>query len=212
MVMTIVQLEELLNSMDNPSLTAAQEQHIEQVILPAVQRDLESYCNRPLEKKQFRERIRPDSDGFIWFSKTPVWEIISLQDVNGLAVTFTPPTVPAYVPSTDPDIEDVDLVGTGWVDESYKLYVTPLNPYGLYFGQPSYYYATYVAGFDCRRNTKVKDGIIEVAQRRVNVLFMKDVGLRQGSVEPSAQRDNRGPEWTPEELEQFDRYRRRVAV
>lgn len=210
--MALINLQDLLNRMDNPAITDSEESYIETVILPGVQEELESYCGRPLERKQVRERLNPDCEGYVWFSMTPVWQIISVVHADGTPASYAPPAVPAYVPSTDPNIADIDLVGSAWSEFTYKAYIQPLNPYGIYFNAAPFYYVTYIAGLDISNDASAKSEMYEVAKRQVNEMFVKDMGIRHGSVEQANNADTRPPMWTPDELVKFDRYRRRIAV
>ena len=47
-------------------------------ILAGVQRELERYCNRPLTRRERTETIRPDEDGRLWPTATPVVSVSTL--------------------------------------------------------------------------------------------------------------------------------------
>lgn len=208
----LVTLEELVNHLGNPSLETFQENHIENVILPGVQGELERYCGRPLEISQVREYLKPDCNGFVWFEVTPVHQIISVVDVNGATVEYTPPDVPDYVPNANPAVRNYDYAGTGYVESTWKMYVHPLGYLSpLYYNVPTGYYVTTLAGIDCTNDKDVKEKILEVAGRVVNKLFLDDVGMRAGSIEHSPNLDTRVPMWTEEELISMDRLRRRIC-
>lgn len=71
---------------------------------------------------------------------------------------------------------------------------------------------TYVGGIDGDDEDDVKLGILRVAARELTVRHDDTLGVTDLSIRPAAPADPRIYGWTPEELKQFDRLRRRVVA
>jgi hypothetical protein len=108
------------------------------------------------------------------------------------------------------------LVGTNgrMLDHLYPVVGDPLIvPGGIYVGVPGVHFVVeYVGGYNGYLNAALKMGIMRVAAREVSVHNDHTLSLRDGNAEQAAQSDNRPTGWTPEELKQFDRLRRRIIV
>ncbi|HEX5782341.1 MAG TPA: hypothetical protein VFX80_10480 [Solirubrobacteraceae bacterium] len=74
----IVEVEELVSYMSNVSLTADQRRGAE-LVLEGVQGEVETFINRSLEPGEFIETLVPDEDGYVYFSQTPVNEIVHVH-------------------------------------------------------------------------------------------------------------------------------------
>lgn len=205
--MPIATLEQLMDHMGKPQLKDFQKAHIEAVILPGIQQDLEEYLNRPMEKTRIREALKADNTGHIWPSYSPVWSIESCLREDGTTVELSMPTVPAFTPSTD-GTRDWDIAGTGQRAEQYKFYVGDWSPYDpLFYGDVPQYYVTYIGGYDGPHDEQIVLAFLEVGKRVVNNQFGIGVGVRRGSTELATTEDQRDPTWTETELKKFDRLR-----
>lgn len=70
----VVDVAQIRNYMSGIRLTEPQ-LHAAAGILAGVQRELERYMNRPLVRKERTETIRPDTDGRLWPTATPVTSV-----------------------------------------------------------------------------------------------------------------------------------------
>lgn len=215
--MALVSLQELLDHMGNPPLTDRQRAHTEMIILPGVQTELQDYLNRPVEKVRVREVLTPDETGYVYFSVTPVWHIESITDFNGNTVTVDPeavrPTLPALPPSEDPDLQTLDLSSNLYNPRSFRYYVGYTNPYLTYVTRvdPQFVFL-YYGGVEGFKIPGLKLAVLDVAARSVTRQWDNTVGLRDGAIESANDSDPRKKHWEQDELEKWDRLRRRVMV
>ena len=90
----IVSVDELVDYMSNVSLNADQREAAE-LVLEGVQAEVETYVNRSLEPGEYEELLTPDEAGYVYFTQTPVSEIISVNErpPTPLPVPYTPVSV-----------------------------------------------------------------------------------------------------------------------
>jgi hypothetical protein len=209
----LVSADELISYMSGVNLTAPQRAEAERT-LSGVQQELETYCNRPLELVQIREVVRADWQGMANLSISPVWKIISNYSLDQLdhgINVFTP-----YIPppmERDPLIDEVtgrplvDMLTTPNVGEPMII------PGAMVVDLPTAYYVVeYIGGWNGYTINGLKQAIKRVAAREMEGQHDNTLSLRQGNAEAAAPGDSRPKGWTQEELQQFDRYRRRVIV
>lgn len=209
--MALVEVDELVSYMGGITLTTAQKTHVQEVILPGIQQELENYCNRPLEPVIVREGLRPDDRGFLWFRVTPIHEITSVTRSDGSTVTLNTTPVAPTVSNPD-DLRVYDEWGTP------ELYGYQLSAFSLgYMGYPTmvatpYYLAIYTAGYNGFVNEALRLDIMRVGARECEMQFDDTMSLRGGQTEAASDSDSRVKGWTQDELSKWDRLRRRVAV
>lgn len=212
--MTLVTVDELTSYMGGLELTGNQRGIVEQVILPGVQQDLETYLNRPVEPVHIREGLRADEYGWVWLRTTPVHQILSVtvSDGTDITPTFDVPAAMAVLG----DLRNLDEWGN---PELYKYQVggggavLPAGFYPLYGGlSRPFYRVDYVAGYNGYVNEGLKLDICRIAAREAEMQFDDTMSLRGGGTEAAQDSDNRPKGWTADELVRWDRLRRRVAV
>lgn len=212
--MTIVTVDELINYMDGFKLTNAQRVHVDTVLLPGLKQDLEKYLNRNVEEVQVRERIEPDSEGYLYFSFTPVIEILSITRSDGTVVTI-PDTYqpPGMVP--EPGItRSLDLTSVQNGDnyrfrlDGYNSLLPSYSP--VLFGLPTYI-VEYISGFNGDVLIAMKSDIMRVAAREVG-MWDSSVSIVAGQTEANKNPDDRHKGWTEEELAAWQRFRRRNII
>jgi hypothetical protein len=113
--MSFVKAGELKDYMSGIGLDADQ-LDAAQTIIDGLQRQLERYCQRPLERKERTETLYPDENGRIWPTATPIVSVSAPLDVwiignyvSGLPSAFgliTAPVVVTYIGGVDGDVEE----------------------------------------------------------------------------------------------------------
>lgn len=93
--MTLVKVDELIDYMSNITLKPDQREAVE-LILEGVQSEVETFLNRPTEPVLVTETLWPDANGYLYPSKTPVLEIVSMTR-DGQAITWTAQSGGFYV-------------------------------------------------------------------------------------------------------------------
>ena len=209
----IVSVDELKSYMSDITLSESQEAAVEEV-LAGIQQDLEDHINRPLQPVQVREYIQTDSLGYANVRVSPVWKVIRRDQMDGMTSFLSYDLTTPYVPPVlerDPLIGEDGTVIDYWGVESWGA---PIHvPGGIFIGVPDTWFAIeYVGGALGFMNQKVKLAIMRVAAREVTGLHDNTLSLRQGNAEPAADPDPRPKGWTDEELQRFERMRRRVII
>ena len=165
-------------------------------VLRGLQRELERYCTRPVERRVRTETVRPDDFGRLWPRATPIVEVLEpsglvMNHGNGLEGSTSLSLIPlgSYGPVT------ITYVG-GLVDPA--LVVDPDSDDEVEFDDAA---------------ADVKVAILRAAAREMTVrhddtLSVKDLGANK-EVQPS---DRRDIGFTDDELKKFDRIRRRTVV
>lgn len=178
-------------------------------VIARVQKVVETYLNRPVEKVQVREVARSDSKGFVYLSVTPVWKVLSC---GGTTAQDTPTSVTPYtmVPDaslgTDPRL--VDKVPTTYLDGRVSL-----APGRLYAGIPGRHYVVeYIGGLDPNQIDDVKRVILQMVAREWGTFNIDAAGLEGGTPNMSEMQDNRGLDLSDSEKKTLQRYKRRVAL
>lgn len=205
----LVSIADFRRALGGRKLTEGQESEALR-ILSSRQQDLENHLNRPVEAVLVRQNVIADNTGFVIFKVTPIWQILSMEVVtaeyvNAQMPVYTPPVLsrPTGYPT---DMRVVDTIGTpftGW----------KIVPGGVRTWYPyAPFLITYVGGYKGYVDDSIKNAIITVAKREYLRFFDHGVGEQGGSPQASNQADPRPIGWTDEELKQFDRIRRRVAV
>lgn len=210
--MTIVNVDELLAYMGGLRVTNEQRDIIESAILPGVQQELEDFLNRPVEPVYVRENIEPDDRGWLFFSITPVWQVISVKRSDGQSQEITGPVVtPLPAPPSG--------VTRTWdtMTRQSTLYKYQVNTFSHHtawslFTGAAFYTVEYVAGYNGYVDKQLKLGCLRVAARDVEMQFDDSLTLRGGATEAASDSDSRAKGWTDEELLRFDRLRRRTVV
>ena len=158
------------------------QQDAAELIISGVQGELERYCNRPLEPCEYTEIVRSDATGYAYLLNTPVVSITSITMSGALAAT------PISV------FEQVQG--------------------GFFLGAPNYYATVvYTAGknlFVGSELNAVRLAILRVAAREMQTNHDDTLSIKDGLEREPAPPQPRG--WQRDELLQFDRFRRRVAI
>lgn len=194
--MALVTVTDLREYMSDVSLTNSQ-MRTAQTVLDGVQQSLELYLGRPVQVVQVREKRRSNADGDLMLSVTPVYTIIGVRIATD-AMTYPPDITPMSA-------QEADRVWDAMPANS------PIVPGGIYVGTPNtWFIAEYTGGYNGYIDDSLKLAILEVASRTMvpnhdDTLTIKDDVAR----EPVGQPMVKG--WTPEELQQFDRIRRRMV-
>lgn len=95
--MSIVTVQELQDYMSGVGLAVDQQLALQDV-LDGVQRELERYCQRPLERMERTEAVFPDDAGRLWPKATPIESVSSPvglypNGANGLVGTYPAPAL-----------------------------------------------------------------------------------------------------------------------
>jgi hypothetical protein len=197
--MAIVTVADLRKYMSDISLSANQQQ-VAQMVLDGVQQQLELYIGRPVQPVQVREKARSNGSGDLTLSVTPVYQIINLR------VLTTSGMVVPNVDTTPIAEAEVDRL---WDAMSVNNMIVPGGAHvGRWF---TWYIVEYIGGYNGFVDDALKLAILEVASRTMtvnhdDVLSIKDDIAREPANAASIQKG-----WRPEELQQFDRLRRRIV-
>lgn len=203
----LVSAEELSDYMSGIRLSETQLRSAE-AVLAGVQADLESYLHRPVEPVRARELVRVDRSGYVNVRHTPVQAVLRIQSYGSTLPTPPRNVVPNYTPSTDLSIPLTDYAPVNTGDAM-------IVPGGVRFGNPGdYVLIEYLAGASRRiidRLPQIKLAIMRVAAREVQFMHDDTMSLRNASASPPADTIvQKG--WTQEELQRFDRLRRRMMA
>ena len=178
-------------------------------ILEGVQLQLETWLNRPVELVQVREVALTDSKGNLYLSVTPVRKLIS-YGVNVASITVPSVTYTPYVRTPD------TLIGVDgrMIEKVDYRFSYPTYGNGMFaMGIPNTgYVVEYIGGVDGTQHPDLQLAIKRVAAREFTQGQVGTVGQRQGHVEDVEVGDNRTIGWTTTELQQLQRYRRRIAL
>jgi hypothetical protein len=197
--MAIVTVADLRKYMSDISLSANQQQAA-QMVLDGVQQQLELYIGRPVQPVQVREKARSNGSGDLTLSVTPVYQILNLR------VLTTSGMVVPNVDTTPIAEAEVDRL---WDAMSVNNMIVPGGAHvGRWF---TWYIVEYIGGYNGFVDDALKLAILEVASRTMtvnhdDVLSIKDDIAREPANASSIQKG-----WRPEELQQFDRLRRRIV-
>lgn len=216
----LVQVDDFLQYLGGIALEAREAEFVERFILPGIQQQLESYLNRPVEPVQVREPRRPDWQGNVLLSVTPVWKVISI-DYTGQSTqvpgTYTPG---ALTPDSIADrVLDLGLYpqsGTPYMQPVSSVVnvfnYSPLYTYSLNPANPPYVWVNYIGGWNGYTEVGLQLAIMRVAARETERMFDDTLSLRAGSAEVTTLSDIRLKGWSPEELMEWDRLRRPVVA
>jgi len=212
--MSIVSWSDLSTYMGGPNVTPNQQSLITDTIIPGVQQELELYLNTPVELVQVRESLTPEQDGYVYFTYAPVRKLISASwSVDGAQ----PITLVQYEPdpvAVDPSVNRpvIDRTATAVMASSYRYPIGLTGFPGVYASGVSYVVFDYIAGYDGTNDKALKLALLRVTAREVEREFDTTTGIRDGSLEPAGQSDDRPKGWTDDELKQFSRLKRRVIL
>ena len=204
----IVAVDELREHMGNPQWSDSQRANAAQVLL-GVQDDLEDYLNRPLSPVQVREVVQCDEGGYVNARYAPVIKVISTEAVQQgfAALTSTQITVKQIVADDMADRIADFAPPTGTVIGNPLIV-----PGGWYVGDPgNWYLVEYIACY-IGPLEKFKLAIKIVAARIFAPNNSDTINFREDRGETAENSDDRPIMWTEEELQQFDRARRRVIA
>jgi hypothetical protein len=213
--MSLLNIDKLLTYMGNPKLTPAQKDLTVQDIIPGIQGELEDYLNTYVELVQVRESLAPEADGYVYFTKAPVRQLLSFQwsAAGALPITITSWAPTPVVPNPYVERPVVDRTAVGTTPSPYRQYVGLASVPGLHSGITPYVVVDYIAGIDGPNTIpSLITSLLRVTAREVDKQFDTTAGLRTGSVEAAAESDNRPKGWTDAELKRFQRYKRRVIL
>jgi hypothetical protein len=225
--MSLVLVDELKDYMSGVTFTAAQLRTAQSVI-DGVQRQLERYCNRVLEPVLIQERVQADGQGRLKFSKTPVIKLISIIDQFGSLIPIAEdengaqPTVPPLDPTEYENYSSlgvtrqVDNVGSTFYGSSVIGY----GGFGDYFYGPllvpeMWYVLKYIAAPGDLDLDDVRLSILRVSAREMTRHHDDTMSTKDGIISDDSNPEIVGIQgfgFTPDELTQFDRLRRRVIV
>lgn len=218
--MTIVTGEMLSDYLNGVAWTPRQAMHVEYVVLPGVQRELETYLNRPVEAMHVREARIPDCEGRVWPTVTPVWQVLAIDYTPAGGSPIVPtgyappvPLAPIVQTARQWDPAGTQMQAPNWAIQQGQPYIVIpgyWDPSISLSGQ--YVLVEYIGGYNGYVDEALKLAILRVAAREVERLYDNAVSLRDGSGVAVSPSDPRNKGWTAEELAQFDRLRRRVVV
>lgn len=192
--MSIVSTTELTDYLSKIGLDPSQASAAQDT-LDGLQRELERYCQRPLEQKERTEVVYPDELGRLWPKVTPIISVSSPEGLypdgaNGLAggypllgglmfAGYAAPVTITYVGGlVDPTLE-VDPVDGEWgVSEA----------------------------------ADVKIAILRAASREFTVRHDDTVSVTDLETRETQPVDRQPPGFTEDELKKFDRLRRRTVA
>ena len=203
----LVSAQELSDYMSGIRLNDSQKRAAE-AVLAGVQADLENYLHRKIEPVRARELVRVDRGGYVNVRHTPVQAVLRIQNYGSTRPAPRQDVVPNYTPTEDANIplHDYAPLNNG---------VDMIVPGGVRYGKPDeYVLIEYLAGGSRRivdRLPQIKLAIMRVAAREVQFMHDDTMSLRNGSAQPPADTiPQKG--WTTEELQRFDRLRRRMVA
>lgn len=208
--MALVSVQDLIDYMSDIHMTDAQKRSAEDII-DGVQSDLEMHINRAIETRAVREVVKTDGLGFAYLSQTPVWEIRGLSQIGFSSVPPPLGTVPSTGILPFPEGRSYDMVPRNFGRDA-------IVPGGVMLGaSQSYFIVDYLAGggsYLAPYIPAIKKAILHVAARDFQHMHSDRMSItgngRLGDdVDPSPS-ITKG--WTDEELEKFDRIRRRVVL
>lgn len=209
----IVSVAELRAYMGRPNFTESQH-HIAALTLIGVQQDLENHLNRPLELVQVREVRRSDNYGHVNTTISPIHKVISITALDNLESVFDLVQV-GYTPTPEIMVRDMLVTADGrLLDHLYPSVGDPMIvPGGIYAGTYGINYAVeYVGGYNGYVNQGLKLDILRIAAREMAPNHTNSINLRDGNPQEVNPTDSRPSGWTKEELEGWDRLRRRVIA
>lgn len=189
--MSIVSTTELGNylskiGLDSDQASAAQE------TLDGLQRELERYCQRPLERRERTELVYPDDAGRLWPSATPIVSVSAPEGLlpngaNGLAGGY--PVAFGFADYVGP-VEVTYIGGIADPDEE----IDPLNEWGV------------------SEVSDIKIAILRAASREFTVRHDDTVTVTDLETRETQPVDRQPPGFTDDELKKFDRLRRRTVA
>ena len=168
----------------------------------------DSYLHRPVEPVRSRELVRVDRSGFVNVRHTPVTAVLRIQNYGSTLPAVPQNVVPNYTPATIPDVSLSDYAP---VNNGDNIIV----PGGVKYGNPGdHVLIEYLAGGSKRitdRLPQIRLAIMRVAAREVQFMHDDTMSLRNAQASPLADTiPQKG--WTREELQRFDRLRRRMVA
>lgn len=197
--MALVTVTDLREYMSGISLSANQ-MRTAQAVLDGTQQALEIYLNRPVQPVQVREKRRATDTGFLALSATPVYSVISLR-VLGAEESATLPDkdVTALSP------EEADRVWDAMSEDNM------IAPGGIDVGRSGWYVVEYVGGYNGYFDDALKLAILEVASRTMTVEHDDTLTIKADMAREPASSPPIVKGWKAEELQLFDRLRRRTV-
>jgi hypothetical protein len=219
--MTLVNSEQLADYLNGATWSPRQQLHIEEIVLPGVQRELETYLNRPVEPMHVREARQPDCEGRVWPTVSPVWQVLAIHFAPGgdsiaLDTSFEPvvPMAPSIVTAREWDPAGTKMKAPNWIIQQGSAYIFVPG----YIWDPSvplsgsYVVVEYIGGYNGYVDEGLKLDVLRVAAREVERTYDNAVSLRDGAGVALGPSDPRPKGWQPDELAKWDRLRRRVVV
>jgi hypothetical protein len=196
--MALVTVSDLRKYMSDAPLSANQAK-IAQTVLDGTQQQLELYLGRPVQPVQVREKARSNGSGDLMLSVSPVQRVISFRTMFGAEQNLT---------------QDVTPLSESEFSRLWDSMPENLGavPGGLYVGREfAWFIVEYVGGYNGYVDEALKLAILEVASRTMtvnddDVLSIKDDIAREPANAASFQKG-----WRPDELNVFNRIRRRIV-
>lgn len=208
--MTLVTVTELTNYMGSSTIGTAQAKSAE-IILAGIQNELEMYINRSLEAKSHREMVLTDASGFARLFSAPIHAVTKVGFVSYSRVVNVPGSeFPVERLIESGELKTVDIVPN---DFGHGI----ITAGGVNLGVPNtHFIVEYNGGGGDRLESyypSIKLAILRVASREWQHLHDDTMTINNGvtgdDVDPNVI-GKRG--WTREELQQFDRIRRRAIA
>lgn len=194
---------------------------IEGVVLPGVQRSLETYLNRPVEPIQVREPRTPDREGFVTLTVSPVWKVLKVDYMgqsDQVPDVYQPPGLTPLDPVAERiyDVAQYPQSATAWmipISPVINIFTwSPIYNYGYNPRIPPYVVVNYVGGLNGYAIDGLKLAILRVAAREVERNMDDTLNIRAGAAEVASYSDNREKGWTQDELFAWSRFRRPVMA
>lgn len=219
MVASVVSVNELRDYMSGINLTSYQEESAQE-ILDGVQSGLEKFIHRPIGARHIREGGRTDARGIFNVRVSPIHRVLSIRTSNYMPDMITSLTsgkieLPGSMTEVnDGDgnpIEQIDYVKTPTVD-GVRTYGSPeIIPGGIVIGSSdTNVVVEYVAGYIGDLLPDIRLSIMRVAAREMERMHDDTRSLLANSNEPGTDSQDIPKGWTEDELQKFNRIRRRV--
>jgi len=188
---SIVSTEELGKYLSKVGLNADQADAAQDT-LDGLQRELERYCQRPLEQRERTELIYPDEAGRLWPKATPIVSVSSPEGLlpngaNGLSGGY--PVAFGFADYVGP----VTVTYVGGIADPAEV-VDPESEWGV------------------SDTSDIKIAILRAAAREFTVRHDDTVTVVDLETRETQPVDRQEPGFTEDELKKFDRLRRRTVA
>ena len=201
----IVTVEEFIAYLGNPDLDVAQTADAASR-LAGTQSKLELYLNRPIQPVRVRQMVQVDMDGFAYLYVSPIWTVNEVKYVDGTAAMNAPAVTLTALDVADPVVEQ------DWIKGNLAGEIPAIGSGGIYLGSAGWALVDYIGGYNGFVDEGLKDDIKRVTSRGFDVAHNDFISLQDSTASEGRKPDQRSPNWERDELEAWDRLRRRVVA